>query len=100
MPAVSDSSPLIAYSRIGRLDLLESVFQVVLVPPAVLREIIAGKDERVGKEDIQQAKWIQQRGLPTTGILRPLTGLHAGEAEAITLALSLQPGVPILLDDR
>jgi predicted nucleic acid-binding protein len=32
---VADSSPLIAFERIGRLDVLSGVFGTVLVPPAV-----------------------------------------------------------------
>jgi predicted nucleic acid-binding protein len=36
---ISDSSPLIALTQIGRLDLLHQLHSNVLVPPAVAREV-------------------------------------------------------------
>ena len=39
MVVVSNSSPLIAFVRIQRLDLLSAIFEAVLIPPAVAREI-------------------------------------------------------------
>ncbi len=36
---VSNSSPLIALNQLGRLDLSQSLFSEVLVPPAVTLEI-------------------------------------------------------------
>ena len=39
MAVVSNSSPLIALARIQRLDLLPAIFEAVLIPPAVAREI-------------------------------------------------------------
>jgi predicted nucleic acid-binding protein len=36
---VSNSSPLIALARIQRLDLLPALFESILIPPAVSREI-------------------------------------------------------------
>ena len=35
MAVVSDSSPLILFSRIGRLELVHEVFEQVLIPGAV-----------------------------------------------------------------
>ena len=40
MIVVADASPLIAVARIGRLDLLRSVFGQLLVPDAVWREVV------------------------------------------------------------
>ena len=37
-PVFSDSSPLIALTQIGRLDLLPALFTTVIIPPAVARE--------------------------------------------------------------
>lgn len=37
--AVSNSSPLIALTQIGQLDLLRQLYASVLVPPAVAREV-------------------------------------------------------------
>ena len=44
MIVVSDSSPLIALSRIGRLDILASFYKRILVPAEVHHEVtVAGR---------------------------------------------------------
>jgi predicted nucleic acid-binding protein len=36
---VSNASPLIALEQIGQLQLIESIFSEILIPPAVAREV-------------------------------------------------------------
>lgn len=99
MAAVSNSSPLIFYAAIGRLDLLRSLFDEVLIPPAVWREVVAHGSGRAGASDVESARWILWH--PSAVHIAPefVTRLHPGEAEAIALANSFQPKLPILLDD-
>lgn len=90
-PVISNSSPLIGLERIGHLQLLESLFGTVVVPPAVVREVGATASLPV---------WIEQRTL--TQVVGPRilsTSLGAGESEAISLALELQARL-LILDDR
>jgi predicted nucleic acid-binding protein len=97
---VSDSSPLILYSRIHRLDLLQAVFRDVLVPPAVYAEVVAAGSNRPGAAEVQAAAWIQLRPLANPrSVSALLPRLDDGEAEAIVLAMELGGGVPLLLDD-
>jgi predicted nucleic acid-binding protein len=97
---VSDSSPLILYSRIHRLDLLQAVFRDVLVPPAVDAEVVASGTNRAGAAEVQAAAWIQLRSLANPrSVSALLSRLDDGEAEAIILAIELGGGVPLLLDD-
>lgn len=89
--AVADASPIIAFHGAGRLDLLEQVLPVLVVPPRVAREIAPS----VGN----LPPWIAERPLS----IRPPTLLDAvaldpGEYEAIALALELN-AAPIVLDD-
>ena len=100
MAAVSNSSPLILLAHIGRLDLLQALFTEVLVPPAVWREVVSDSVGRIGTLEVWQAGWIRQRSLPRQGTPNSRAILHPGEAEAIALAVSMQPAVAILLDDR
>jgi predicted nucleic acid-binding protein len=100
MTAVSNSSPLILYSRIGQLELIESLFTDVLVPPAVWQEVVIDGRGMVGARELQQASWIRRQPLPNLEVPRALSTLHPGEREAIALASSLRPGTPIILDDR
>src|SRR3712207_6178213 len=96
MPVVSNSSPLILFARIDRLDLLHEVFGEILVPEAVWHEVVAQGAGRSGEAAITGAPWISRR--PASGNADLPHALGAGEAEAIGLALTL--GLPVLLDDR
>jgi len=99
MAAVSNSIPLIFYARIGHLELLERLFTEILIPPAVWREVVEAGADRVGSSEVRQANWIHQRPLPIEEVAVRLAGLDRGESEALALASSLRPAVPILLDD-
>lgn len=88
---VSNASPLIALARIGRLDLMPRLFQQVLVPPAVGREVGAGILQADGVVERQLGRPID----PRVGAAR----LDAGESEAISLALEL-PADQIALDEE
>jgi len=37
---VSNSTPLINFAAIGRLDILESLFIEIVIPPAVVQEVL------------------------------------------------------------
>lgn len=88
---ISNTSPLIGLERIGQVHLLQQLFGVVVVPPAVVREIGATTTLPI---------WIEQRDLTQTVGPRILSAsLGAGESEAISLALESQARL-IILDDR
>lgn len=100
MPAVSDSSPLILYAAIDRLDLLHEVYGDVVVPPAVWEEIVVEGAGRVGSGGGSGPAWIGRRLLPVPiPGESPIRGLDRGEAEAIALAQSYSPTVSVILDD-
>ena len=76
-PIVSDASPLIALQQIERLDLLETIFGSLVIPPAVAREAT----------NVPLGDWIAIRSLQ--GPLPPLVtraGLGPGESESIGVA--------------
>lgn len=91
MAVVSNSSPLIALSRIQRLDLLSSIFESVLIPPAVAREISPSIPVLPAWLRIQAASV-----LPPESLLRRRLG--DGEWEALALAIELRADW-IILDD-
>lgn len=88
---ISNTSPLIGLERIGQLQLIQQLFGVVVVPPAVVREVGA---------TTTLPTWIEQRDVMQGIGPRILNAsLGAGESEAISLALELQARL-IILDDR
>jgi predicted nucleic acid-binding protein len=87
---VSNASPLIAFERLQRLDLLQSLTGEIIIPPAVRLEVFAG---------VELPSWLHERsiGQPfSVQLLAPRLG--PGEREAIALALELRPSF-VLLDD-
>ena len=90
MIVVSNSSPVIALHQIGQLDLLESLFGIVHIPPAV-----GGEVRSVGPLPV----FLQVRELAdgTTELALP-ANLGSGEIEAITLARQMKAD-QVLLDD-
>ena len=96
---ICNSGPLIALGILGRLDLLKTLFDVVLVPEAVQKEIEQGGIKLAGLEDFRRADWIRIVPLqkPSDALLESL--LDVGEAAVISLARE-QQSVVVLIDER
>ncbi len=89
MSAISDSSALILYSAIDRLDLLHDLYGEVVVPPAVWDEVVVQGAGRLGAADVATSRWIRRRPLPVSASTRArFPSLDRGEAEVIVLAQS------------
>jgi len=95
---VSNSSVIIAFARICRLDLLEKLFGELIVPEAIWREVtVEGKP---GREKILGARFIRVEEVHDRRLALLLKELvDDGEAEAITLTLEVNADVA-LIDDR
>ena len=91
LAVVSNSSPLIALARIERLDLLPAIFESILIPPAVAREIVPSIQVLPAWLRIQPPNV-----LPPASLLRRRLG--DGEWEALALAIELKAD-GIILDD-
>jgi uncharacterized protein len=100
MIVVADASPLIALARIGRLDLLRTMFGKLLLPEAVWREVVAAGLDRAGAGTVIHADWIERRQIGDAGLVALLCrDLGAGESEAIVLAREVG-GDLVLIDER
>jgi uncharacterized protein len=97
---VSDTSPILNLARIGRLDLLASLYTEVLVPAAVRRELSDFRRDRPAAVEVPPARWLIVAPLRVPERMAELRqGLDPGEAEAIALALERQADL-LLLDER
>lgn len=52
MRVVSNSTPLIALSRIGKLDILRVVFGTIAIPEAVFNEVVKDGASRPGANEV------------------------------------------------
>ncbi len=96
---VADAGPLIAFGRIGRLDLLDAVLGEVVTPEAVLAECLI-EPLKPGAAAIAAAlETGRLRRIPDPDpASQPLAVLGAGESAVIRLGLALP--APVLMDDR
>jgi predicted nucleic acid-binding protein len=84
---------------VGRLDLLRRLYQRVIVPDAVVREVIESGAGRVGAAEVQSATWIECITLKSPPEPLLASELGSGEAEVISLAHS-QKARLVLIDER
>ncbi len=96
MTVVSNASPLIALSSVDRLDLLQLLFDTVIIPASVQDEVV----NTASKIDVELPSFIRVEQIAAELPVRFLKlNLHAGESEAISLAL--ERGIQgIILDDK
>ncbi|WP_342026015.1 hypothetical protein AADC60_07980 [Cytobacillus pseudoceanisediminis] len=93
--AVSNSTALIAFGNVGKLEILREIYGEIYVPSAVNREV----------KTVDLPNWIKKVNIKSHASYDFLTnqnGLHPGESEAIILADELHRlyGVKALLLDE
>ena len=101
MIVVSNSSPLVALARIGRLTLLASFYKRILIPVEVQHEVTVAGRGLPGAEEVRNANWIEvisRRAPVQPSLAQACQNLGAGERAAILLAKSLEADL-VLLDD-
>jgi predicted nucleic acid-binding protein len=92
VPVISNSSPLIALTQIGRLDLLRQLHARICIPPAVAREVEPTVAKLPGWVLVQEVAHPLQPGT-ASGSIGP------GEREVISLGLELGAAL-LILDEQ
>ena len=99
---IAGAGPLIALSRIDQLQLLQQLFQKVVITETTRDEILVN-GYSLGKEAVEQAinaQWlnIKKVNLKTWQPLNP--GVDAGESSAIFLATQAPESTLLIMDDQ
>jgi predicted nucleic acid-binding protein len=96
---VSNTGPIIALASITKLEILNEIFDEVIVPEQVHHEIIRGGKDFVGLAFYRKASWIKVESIKTP--IEPLleTLLDKGEASAIRLVSQVRADY-LLIDER
>lgn len=96
MIVVGDTSPISNLLKIGRIELLRDLYETVVIPAAVSREIDFLEENR---RLVAEIDWIRVVELENRELLNLLDSeLDTGEAEAIALSLELKADV-LLIDE-
>ncbi|MBI5316134.1 MAG: DUF3368 domain-containing protein [Nitrospirae bacterium] len=96
---ICDTSPLFYLHRLRHLALLQKLYRRILVPEAVITELLAGRDQGEDVPVLTQYDWIEVHRVRTQNVLPLISDLGSGETEVLTLALE-EPDSLVILDDR
>lgn len=107
MIIVSDTSPINNLAAINQLYLLQQLYETVIIPEAVYRELTDPDFPVAGAVEVQTFEWIQTRSVTNRTVIEVLSNeLDIGEAEAMpsagyayALAVELQAD-QLLIDER
>jgi uncharacterized protein len=100
MIVVSDTSAISNLAAIGRLELLQQLYGIILIPPAVYQEILDSGETDPATLAIQTLDWIECQPITNQSLWQKLQiNLDLGEAEAITLAVELKAD-RLIIDER
>lgn len=102
MKVVTNSTPLIALSKINRLELLREVYGTIYIPEEVYTEVVVNGVGKPGATEIETADWIICQPVTDKGqvlILHNRTLIDLGECGAIVLAQEIR-AERIIIDDR
>ena len=92
---VSNASPLIVLLKINKLSILKDLFEKIVIPEAVYKEITTKEHDKLIFDKLE---WIEARSVRNIEMIALLEKLiDKGEAEAIVLARELN--VTLLIDD-
>ncbi len=96
---ISNSSPLIILSQVGKLDLLNQIFEKVCIPQEVFDEVVTRNRVEVQQERIKKATEDFIEIIKPTTELTFVRKMSLGEQEVLTLAVEKKPDY-IILDDK
>jgi len=100
MIVVSNSSPLIALAKIGKLYILKKLFGEIIIPKAVWNEVVVKGKGKPGAEEVEKAEWIKVEEVRDRLSVEVLKGeIEIGEAEAIVLAKELNADL-LIMDEK
>ena len=100
MIVVSNTSPLVNLAAVGQLELLQRLYDKVVIPQSVHDEIVIAGAGQPGAIEIATFDWIETRQVAGRNLVASLQlELDDGEAEAIALTVELKADL-ILLDER
>ena len=99
MIIVSDSTPLIAFSRINQMELLQEVVGRLFIPMEVANEVSEYGREKKKSLNLNQYNWIIIKEIQNKSNMRLiLPSLDKGEAEVIGLAIEINADL-VLIDE-
>jgi len=97
MVVISDTSVISNLIQLGLIDLLRDLFNEVIIPPSVKKELAAIPNHL---KLLNSKTWIRTESIINTKLLDELlTHLDSGEAESIVLSIEMKASI-LLIDEK
>ena len=96
---ISNTSPIFYLHRLRHLDLLQKLYQEIIVPKAVVAELEAGRRQGEDVPAIDSYEWIKIRAIRSPQILGLSTDFGLGETEVLALALEESDSL-VIIDEK
>ncbi len=101
MRAVSNATPLIYLAKIGRLNLLEEIFDAVLIPNKVFSEVVVEGKERGYHDAYLVEEFIERKFILKKKVeIKRLRDMPIGRGEIETIELAVKEGIKNVLIDE
>ena len=95
---IVNSTPLIILSRINHLSILKELYEEIIIPQAVFKEV-TNKEDFICRQILKNLHWIKMFDCKSNDRKMYQAKLHAGEVEVMILAQELNADL-IILDDN
>jgi predicted nucleic acid-binding protein len=99
---VSNTTPIVCFLKIGRLDILKNIFNEITISQAVYEELTAKPDETKELSILKESDFFKIKPVENkfaVSLLQKQVGLDLGESESIVLAQELKAAI-LLMDER
>ena len=101
MKIISNTTPLIGLASIGKFELLQQLFETIIIPQAVYDEaVVSGREKGGAKQEISSSEYVEVVSVEDYLAVEVLLDeLDQGEAEVIVLAHELNADW-VLMDEK
>jgi len=96
---VVNATPIIALALIDKLEVLQMLYDRVIIPSAVQTEVYAGGAAGIGVRELREAAWVEVIPLQDPSRANLIADLAPGEAEVIALAQERNADL-VVIDER
>lgn len=99
MIIISDTSPITNLSAINQIQLLNQLYNTIIIPQAVYGEMANLRADVPGTKEVKSLPWIHTQTVINSALADELKAeIDPGEAEAIALAIEMKAD-RVIIDD-
>jgi predicted nucleic acid-binding protein len=99
MVVVSNSTPLIALSKIGLFEMLKEYFGEIIIPDEVYEEVVTRGSHLFGAREVSNSDWVKVVETENRLAVDSLS-VHLGKGEAEAIILAKEKNALLLIDDK